>query len=158
MSKQTMPPRPELKLLKVVKAPSPKKWTAVFQRGKRTLKRHFGAEGYEDYTMHKNRDRRYQYLFRHKKDLRTNDPTRAGFLSLFLLWGESTSLRQQIRWYREQLKVYNRTGRFPTSWVAETLKKGLRRKEKKRKLGGGGNRLLEERREINAFIHGGSSA
>ena len=66
-------------------------------RRKTTL---FGRRGYEDYTIHKDKDRRERYRTRHAKDLRTQDPTRAGFLSYYLLWGPSTSLSQNIRYYK----------------------------------------------------------
>ncbi|NDE17211.1 hypothetical protein EBZ80_20000 [bacterium] len=80
------------------------KWAARFRdrtsgRVKTTL---FGARGYDDYTMHKDRVRRDRYRFRHMKDLRTQDPTRAGFLSFYLLWGDSTSLAANVRAYRRQ--------------------------------------------------------
>jgi hypothetical protein len=37
--------------------------------------------------------------------LATGDPTRAGFLSRHLLWGESTSLLQNIRSYRARFNL-----------------------------------------------------
>ena len=39
---------------------------------------------------------------RHKKDLRTNDPKRAGYLSYFILWGESKSLRENVKSYKKR--------------------------------------------------------
>ena len=48
-----------------------------------------------DYTLHKDKERRRRYRKRHEKFLKTNDPTRAGFLSR-LLWGDSTSLKKNI--------------------------------------------------------------
>ena len=75
-----------LTLDKVVKGSGEKKWVAHFTRNGRTIKRPFGQKGAEDYTIHKNWKRRHHYVRRHMKDLRTGDPTRAGFLSMFLLW------------------------------------------------------------------------
>lgn len=46
----------------------------------------FGAKGYEDYTIHKDKHRRERYLIRHKND-HINDPTTPGFWSTHLLWG-----------------------------------------------------------------------
>eukprot|EP00965_Chrysotila_dentata_P091642 3025798-Pleurochrysis_carterae.AAC.1 len=74
----------------------------------------FGARGYDDYTMHKDKNRRERYWLRHVKDLHTNDPTRAGYLSLFILWGEETDLHRAISKYRRRLHEYNETGDFPT--------------------------------------------
>ncbi len=61
---------------------------------------HFGSAGMDDYTKTKDKEQRKRYRQRHKKDLLTKDPTRAGYLSRFLLWGESTSLRENIRTYK----------------------------------------------------------
>lgn len=46
----------------------------------------FGLKGASDYTIHGDLDRRNRYRARHEKDLDTNDPTRAGYLSYYLLW------------------------------------------------------------------------
>ena len=63
----------------------------------------FGARGYEDYTIHKDKKRRERYRIRHQKDLLTKDPTRAGFLSYYILWGRYTDLNKCIEWYRKKL-------------------------------------------------------
>jgi len=91
---------------RVKPARNPKyKYTAYFTDGTKT---NFGARGYSDYTMHHDKERRDSYRARHAKDLRTNDPTRAGFLSYFLLWGDSTDLDTNVRNYNRQ--VWNRYG------------------------------------------------
>ena len=74
-----------------------KKWRATFSDGTHT---DFGDSRYEDYTQHKDQKRRELYKQRHKKDLKTNNPRKAGFLSYYLLWGESSSLAQNIRDYK----------------------------------------------------------
>lgn len=66
---------------------------------------HFGATGYEDYTQHHNKDRRANYLRRHAKDLQTNDPRRAGFLSYYILWGPSTSREENIRNFKAKFNL-----------------------------------------------------
>lgn len=73
------------------------KWVAIFSDGQRTP---FGARGYEDYTQHKDVARRTAYRRRHAKDLATNDPRRAGYLSYYLLWGDSPSLDVNVRVYK----------------------------------------------------------
>jgi hypothetical protein len=65
----------------------------VFDDGTTTK---FGAKGYDDYTTHHNITRRDNYRKRHEKDLLTGDPTRPGFLSYYILWGDSTSLEKNI--------------------------------------------------------------
>ena len=47
---------------------------------------HFGLKGASDYTIHKDIERRDRYRARHAKDLDTGDPTRAGYLSYYILW------------------------------------------------------------------------
>lgn len=74
-----------------------KKYVAIFSDGTRT---HFGQKGADDYTITGDKERREAYRSRHKKDLATKDPRRAGFLAYYLLWGESKSLQQNIRDYK----------------------------------------------------------
>ena len=65
-----------------------------------------------DYTRHKDKTRRNRYIWRHMKDTRTGDPTRAGYLSLYVLWNKP-SLKASITDYKKRLGKYNRTGTFP---------------------------------------------
>jgi len=81
----------------------PKKFTAHFEVDGRPRRTQFGARGYSDYTIHRDKARRARYRSRHKKDLQTHDLTRAGYLSYHLLWGESTSLSRNIAAYRRLL-------------------------------------------------------
>ena len=65
--------------------------------------------------LHKDIDRRNRYIIRHATDLKTdkqNDPTRAGYASLFLLWNKPT-LESSVKDYNRRLKIYNDTGKFP---------------------------------------------
>lgn len=97
-----------MKLIKIQEAPanSVKKYQAIFQldNGK-TKKTGFGYRGYQDYTMHKDKQRRQRYRQRHEKDLRTNDPTRAGYLSYYILWGDSTNLKTNITTYKNKFHL-----------------------------------------------------
>lgn len=86
--------------MKVIRSPNrEKKWRAIFQDGTHT---DFGDPMYEDYTQHGDEERRRLYQQRHKKDLETGDPRRAGFLSYFILWGPSTSIQENIRAYNRR--------------------------------------------------------
>ena len=90
---------PSLKYIK----PSPvegKKLRATFADGTVT---DFGATGYSDYTKHKDKERRDAYIARHKKDLDTDDPTRAGYLSMFVLWNKP-SREASIADYKRRLR------------------------------------------------------
>ena len=58
--------------------------------GKKTI--HFGAEGYSDFTKHKDDARKDNYISRHKKNEnwgKTGVDT-AGFMSKKLLWNKPT--------------------------------------------------------------------
>ena len=59
----------------------------------------------DDYTITKDKERRRLYRERHKKDLATKDPTRAGFLSYYILWGDSTSRAENIRKYKSRFNL-----------------------------------------------------
>lgn len=83
-----------------------KKYVAIFTRDNgRTKTTHFGASGMSDYTIHKDKERRARYRSRHKKDLSTGDYMRAGYLSYYLLWGESTSFRENLKSYKKRFNL-----------------------------------------------------
>jgi hypothetical protein len=87
-----------VRIVKLEKANDGKhKYIATFDDGTRTK---FGAYGMSDYTIHKDKDRKRLYELRHKKDLDTKDPRRAGYLSMFILWNKPT--------IEESLKDFNR--------------------------------------------------
>ena len=91
-----------VKLLKVVPSTNfTKKYDAHFSDGTKTS---FGDSTAQDFTQHGSLVRRDSYRSRHKKDLETNDPTRAGYLSYYILWGNSTSLRTNIAAYK---RIFN---------------------------------------------------
>jgi hypothetical protein len=56
----------------------------------------------DDYTLTKDKEQRARYRSRHKKDLKTGDPTKAGYLSYYILWGDSTSVRTNISSYKKR--------------------------------------------------------
>jgi len=85
---------------------SGKKYMAIFEKKNgRSKTTHFGASGMNDYTLTGDKEARKRYRQRHKKDLNTGDPTRAGYLSYYLLWGESTSLRKNISNYKKRFNL-----------------------------------------------------
>ena len=63
---------------------------------------HFGATGYTDYTKGASVETREAYRTRHKKDLDTNDPTKAGFLSFYILWGDSRSVSTNVSAFKRK--------------------------------------------------------
>lgn len=64
----------------------------------------FGAKGYEDYTTHHDKERRERYRQRHKHD-KIRDPTRAGFWSYWVLWGESYSTARALALTKKKFKL-----------------------------------------------------
>jgi len=73
-----------------------------YQDDKKVKTTHFGAAGQNDYILTGDKAARERYRVRHKKDLDTKDPTRAGYLSYFILWGDSTSRDKNIKDYKKR--------------------------------------------------------
>jgi len=85
---------------------SGKKYMAKFlKKNGRTKTTHFGQSGAPDYTLTGDKKRRKAYRDRHRKDLNTNDPTRAGYLSYYILWGESKSITKNISNYKRRFNL-----------------------------------------------------
>jgi len=76
-----------------------KRYLAIFENGKKT---HFGQKGGSTYIDHHDKDKREAYRKRHAKDLNTNDPYRAGYLSYWLLWGDEKDLIQAMLSYNRK--------------------------------------------------------
>ncbi len=92
-----------IKLIKIVPSiKKDKKYDAHFSDGTVT---HFGAKGYSDYTIHKDRERRARYIKRHSANENFDAFKTAGSLSLWILWGPSTSLRENIRIYKKRFNL-----------------------------------------------------
>ena len=53
---------------------------------------HFGASGFEDYTMHKNDSRKNNYINRHQvnEDFSKKGINKAGFWARWILWNKPT--------------------------------------------------------------------
>jgi len=83
-----------------------KKLMAIFtdDKGKKKTT-HFGSAGMDDFTITKNKEQRKRYRERHKKDLKTGDYRRAGYLSYYILWGASTSRRENISAYKKRFNL-----------------------------------------------------
>lgn len=101
------------KLLKVIKSDKPKKkWTAIFMKDNGKEKKvHFGfnnpKDPKNDYTLHKSKERRERYRKRTKNqiDNPNTTPLSPSYLSHYLLWGESTSLKQNIKNYKKRFNL-----------------------------------------------------
>lgn len=108
----------KIKLIECKESSSKKyKYTCKFEvthdDGKVTKRNtNFGAKGYSDYTIHNDTERRNRYIDRHWKDLKTDDPTRAGYLSMYILWNYK-SYDKSLADYKKRLEEFNKTGKFP---------------------------------------------
>ena len=84
-----------------------KKYKAVFfdDNGKKIKTSQFGAKGFEDYTMHKDKTRREKYRSRHKGMLKKTSYMSPAHLSYYLLWGESEALNTNIKNYKKKFNL-----------------------------------------------------
>ena len=94
----------EFKLVSVTTSPkSGKKLRAKFINRKtgRESSTDFGARGMDDYTLKKDKEQRTRYRARHKNDNLSN-PRSPGSLSWYILWGNSTSKRENIASFKKR--------------------------------------------------------
>tara|TARA_R100001015_G_C4544367_1_gene107645 strand:- start:86 stop:379 length:294 start_codon:yes stop_codon:yes gene_type:complete len=85
---------------------SGKKYMATFTRDNgRTKTTHFGSAGMDDYTKTKDKAQRKRYLDRHRKNENWNNYESAGSLSRYILWGNSTSIRENIKTYKNKFNL-----------------------------------------------------
>lgn len=89
--------------LQIVKSHLPsKKYDAIFTEKNIIIKVvPFGAAGYSDYTINESESRRDAYIKRHSKTEHFNNPLTAGSLSRWILWGESTDMKTNIREFKK---------------------------------------------------------
>ena len=96
-----------VELIKLSPSPNPeKKLRATFKTDSgREKHTDFGARAMDDYTLTKSEEQRDRYRTRHQKDLRTGDPTKAGYLSYYILWGPTTSRQENLRLYKKRFNL-----------------------------------------------------
>jgi len=101
-----------MKLISVLPANNGKnKYTAVFDINGKSKTTHFGQATANDYLIYSKTskaiadEKRKLYLARHQKNENWSDPTSAGSLSRFLLWGDSSSLKQNIIDFKKRFKI-----------------------------------------------------
>ena len=89
-------------LINVLEINENKRFIALFSNGKTTK---FGQTNPKKgtYIDHNDKELKKIYLKRHLKDLKTNDYTRAGYLSMFLLWDKKT-LKDSIKDFNRRIK------------------------------------------------------
>jgi len=98
-----------MKLLKIEKSSRlNKRLVAIFEKDNGKLKKvHFGLKNPKKGTYIDTGDKELKknYRARHQKDLKTKDPSRPGYLSYYLLWGDSKSLKENIKSYKKQFNL-----------------------------------------------------
>ena len=104
-SKRSCSSKKKISLLSIKKSPKKeKKYVATFCKNGRIKQTHFGARGMSDYTKHKNKVRKSRYIARHKSRENWGDPTSAGALSRYVLWGEPT-FRDSVKSYKRRFRL-----------------------------------------------------
>jgi len=88
-----------------------KRYAAIFRDSKSGRKKrvNFGNAKMENFTIHKDPERKKSYLNRYKSRENWNDPISPGALSRWILWGDSTSFDKSVSNYRKRFKL--KTGR-----------------------------------------------
>ena len=66
---------------------------------------HFGAKNSSTYLDHKDEAKRKAYIARHKVNEDFEKPTTAGSLAKNLLWGSTTSLRENIALFKKRFNL-----------------------------------------------------
>jgi len=84
-----------------------KKLKAIFydDEGKKIRTVQFGDNRYEDYTIHKDKQRRSKYKSRHRGSLEKGTYMSPSHLSFYILWGDSTSRNTNIKKYKKMFKL-----------------------------------------------------
>ena len=94
-----------MKLVSVEKSKNKnKKYVATFDLGEKTKRVHFGYSPMQDYTIHHDKKRRESYRARHHTG-KNASPDTANSLSYHVLWGDSTSLQENIKLFKKRFNL-----------------------------------------------------
>ena len=82
-----------------------KRYKAIFydEDGNKIKTTQFGSSSHENFTIHRDKQRRELYRKRHHKD-KIDEPYSAGALSWYLLWNKPT-FKQSIKDYEERFGI-----------------------------------------------------
>ena len=82
-----------------------KRYKAIFydENGDKIKTTQFGSSSHENFTIHRDKQRRELYRKRHHKD-KIDEPYSAGALSWYLLWNKPT-FKQSIKDYEERFGI-----------------------------------------------------
>lgn len=90
-------------VLKRLPVGNAKKFSVTFPSGK-TVK--FGAQGYSDYTIHRENERKQRYIIRHQRRENWNKSgiQTPGFWSRWILWNKTT-IAESVRFTSKKFNV-----------------------------------------------------
>ena len=71
-------------------------------KSERRKKTHFGYKSGSTYIDHKDNQKKDAYIARHQVNEDWTKPTSAGSLSRYILWGPTTSLRENIKEFKQK--------------------------------------------------------
>ena len=100
-----------MKLVKIVPSTrQDKRMMAIFtseagREGEKERTTHFGIRGGSTYIDNKSQQKRAAYIARHRVNENFNDPDSAGALARWILWGPSTSLRENIKAFKRKFNL-----------------------------------------------------
>ena len=85
---------------------STSKYKVIIEDGDRKKTVHFGAVGYSDYTIHKDKERMKRYINSHKRRENWNKDGiySAGFWSKWILWSKP-SLKEAIAYTKKKFNL-----------------------------------------------------
>ena len=79
-----------------------KRYTATFKDGKKIS---FGSKGAKTYVDSATQQTKDAWIARHKVRENWNDPKTAGSLAKHILWGNSKSLKENIKTFKKKFNV-----------------------------------------------------
>ncbi len=79
-----------------------KKYVIKFEEPNKTI--HFGSKNSSTYLDHHDKRKRQNYLLRHAVN-EDRDRVNAGSLSAFILWGKTTDLNKNLKYYLNKFNI-----------------------------------------------------
>lgn len=81
-----------------------KKYSIIINTTNGPRRINFGDDRYEDFTQHKDPERKKRYILRHEKNEDWNDPTTAGFFAKWVLWNKPT-IEESIKDIKKRFNI-----------------------------------------------------
>ncbi len=93
-----------MKFVSLSKSPNPDK-KLVIKFSDPSLTIHFGSKNSSTYLDHHDKTKRENYLKRHSVNENWNE-VNAGSLSAYILWGRTTDLDKNLKYYLNKFKIH----------------------------------------------------